>query len=321
MAGNGFLDDNIPKLSASLAYYTIFSLGPMLIVIIFLLNLFYRQEAVEGRIFGSIKELVGNDVAFQIQEIIKNASRGGSSKLTAIIGFGSLFIAATSLFAEIQDSINTIWKLKVKVDQGLWKLIQARLLSFSLVLGLGFLLLVSLIINGLLEGLMDRLQELFPEITVILVYILNVALTLFITSSLFAAIFKVLPDAIIQWKDVAIGAIFTSVLFMIAKFGITVYIKSSDVGSAYGTAGSLVVLLLWVYFSSMILYFGAEFTRAYAVQFGSAIKPDKYAVNVQTIQVESKKESVQENVEDTKITEQVLQQAKDNLDDKAATKS
>jgi len=314
--GAGFMRDKVPKLSASLAYYTIFSLGPMLIVIIFLSNLIWQQEAVEGRIFAQIKNLVGEDVAFQIQEIIRNAAINNNNTLTAIVGFVSLIVAATTVFTEIQDSINTIWKLKIKAEEGWLKMLRARVLSFSLVVSLGFLLLVSLIINSLVEGLMHRLEEIFPEVTVMLVYVINQFITLLITSALFAIIFKVLPDAIIRWKDVAVGAVFTAILFMMAKFGITLYIGSSNVGSAYGTAGSLVILLLWVYFSSIILYSGAEFTKFYAVNFGSEIKPDSYAVVVQTVQVESKKRSVQENEEDTKKTEIELQKAKDNLDKK-----
>ncbi len=308
------MKDKVPKLSASLAYYTIFSMGPMLIVIIYLTNLIWKKEAIEGRIYGQIRELVGDSAALQIQEIIKNASISASNTFAAIIGFVTLIIAATTVFAEIQDSINTIWKLKVKTEKGWLIMLKNRLLSFSLVVSLGFLLLVSLVINSLVEGLMDRLQIIFPQITVILLYIVNLVLTLLITSSLFAIIFKVLPDAIILWKDVAVGAIFTAILFMIGKFGITLYIGSSDIGSAYGTAGSLVILLLWVYYSSIILYFGAEFTKAYSVKFGSEIMPDKYAVIVQTVQVESKKRSVQENERDTERTERELQKAKDNLD-------
>jgi membrane protein len=313
-AGGGFMKDKVPKLSASLAYYTIFSMGPMLIVIIYVINLVWRQEAIEGRIYGQIRELVGDNAAIQIQEIIKNASISGSNTLTAIIGIVTLVVAATTVFAEIQDSINSIWKLKVKPGKSWWIMLKSRLLSFSLVVSLGFLLLVSLVINALVEGLMDRLKTVFPQITVVLVYIVNLIITLLITSSLFAIIFKVLPDAVIRWKDVAVGAIFTAVLFMVGKFGITLYLGTSNVGSAYGTAGSLVVLLLWVYYSSIILYFGAEFTKFYALKFGSKIKPDEFAVIVQTVQVESKKESIQENEEDTQTTEIALQTAKDSLD-------
>ncbi|MBD0378060.1 MAG: YihY/virulence factor BrkB family protein [Flavisolibacter sp.] len=310
-AGKGFMKDKVPKLSASLAYYTIFSLGPMLIVIIFLTNLFWGQQAVEGNIVGQLKDLIGNKAALQIQTIIKNASIDSNNKLTAIVGFITLLIGATTVFSEIQDSINSIWNLKVKAERGWLKMLITRLLSFSIVVALGFLLLVSLVVNALLEGLMDQLQQLFPDIAVIIIYILNLLLTLLVIGFLFAIIYKVLPDAVIQWRDVSVGALFTTVLFMIAKFGITFYIGKSDIGSTYGAAGSLVILLLWIYFSSMILYFGAEFTKAYAMKYGSEIKPNEYTVTVQVVQVESK-DSVQKNEETAAETQKKAQEAKDS---------
>jgi membrane protein len=310
-AGEGFIKDKIPKLSGSLAYYTIFSLAPMLLVIIFLANLFWGQSAVEGTIVSQLRSVLGNGVAVQIQEIIKNASLNSSSAFSAIIGFITLLIGATTVFTEIQDSINSIWNLKLKDTTGWWKVLLSRILSFSIVIGLGFLLLVSLILNGLLEGLMDRLTAMFPDVAVVLIYIVNLLITLFVTAFLFAIIYKVLPDAYIKWSDVVIGAIFTAVLFMIGKFGITLYIGKSDIGSSYGAAGSLVVLLLWVYFSSMILYFGAEFTKAYAIKYGREIRPNKYTTTVQTVHVETGKKSVQENEENVKDTEVQVQQQKD----------
>ena len=313
-SGKGFMKDRIPKLSASLAYYTIFSIGPMMIVIIYLADLFWGRQAVEGSIYGQVKDLVGDRAALQVQEIIKNASVSGSSTIAAAVGLVALIVGATTVFSEIQDSINSIWKLKVKTERGWLKMLLNRLLSFSLVVSLGFLLLVSLLLNALVEGFMDRLQELFPHIAVTLIYIINLLLTFFIIWALFAIIFKFLPDAVIRWKDVAVGAFFTAVVFMTAKFGITFYIGRSDIGSTYGTAGSLVILLLWVYFSSIILYLGAEFTKAYAMKYGDEIKPNDYAVMVQTVQVESKKKNVQENEKDTEKTEAALQKAKDDID-------
>lgn len=308
------MKDKIPKLSASLAYYTIFSIGPMMIVIIFLANLFLGKAAVEGSIYEEVKGLVGDQAALQVQEIIKNASVSGDSTVTAIIGFLALFIGATTVFSEIQDSINFIWNLKVKSKSGWLKMLLNRLLSFSLVASLGFLLLVSLLLNALIEGLMDRLKEMFPYMAVIVVYIVNLLLTLVIVWMLFAIIFKVLPDAEIRWKDVLVGAFFTALLFMGGKFAISFYIGSSDIGSTYGTAGSLVILLLWVYFSSIILYFGAEVTKAYAMKYGDEIKPNEYAIMVHTVQVESKKKNVQENEKDAVKTEETLQKAVDEMD-------
>ena len=293
-AGSGFARHKVLKLSASLAYYTVFSLGPMLLVVIFFSDLFWGRAAIEGELYGQLGGMVGKNAARQIQDIIKNASVSGTS-FSAIIGFVTLAIAATTAFSEMQDSINTIWNLRVKKGVG-WKLmLKNRLLSFSMVAGLGFLLLVSLVINTLLEGFMNRLQELLPQVSVVAVYVLNLLLTLTVVASLFAIIFKVLPDAVIRWRDVMAGALFTAVLFMIGKFAITFYIGKTDAASSYGAAGSLVVLLLWIYYSSAILYFGAEFTKAYAMRFGAEIRPTSYAVNVRVTSVENEEGSVQSN--------------------------
>ncbi len=305
-AASSFMKDKVPKLSASLAYYTIFSLGPMLIVVIYLANFFYGRDAIEGRLFGEIRKLVGDKAALQIQEILQNATISGDGNFTAIIGSITLLIAATTVFAEIQDTLNMIWKLRIKPDRGWWVIIRTRLLSFSLVVSLGFLLLVSLIVNSLIEGFMDKLKDLFPSIKIVLAYLINLFVTLLLISSLFGIIFKVLPDAVIKWKDVAIGALFTALLFMLGKFGITFYIGKSKIGSTYGTAGSLVILMLWVYYSSIILYFGAEFTKAYAMKHGSKIRPNEYAVTVQLVRVDTEKESIQENEDHVKRTEEHL---------------
>lgn len=297
----GFSDDNILKMSGSLAYFTVFSIGPMLIIMIFFADIFWGREAIEGSVYGQIKGFVGEEAAVQIQQIIKNASLSGKSVVTAIVGFIALLIGATTVFAEIQDSINTIWNLKPKPKKGWLKMLVNRLLSFSVVVGLGFVLLVSLILNGLIESLMDRLQQRFPELTVIVLYILNIIITFAITSTLFAIIFKVLPDAIIKWKDVITGAMATSVLFMLGKFGITFYIGSSDVASSYGAAGSIVVLLLWVYYSALILYFGAEFTKAYAAEYGSRIHPNHYAVWVKKVEVEEESGTLKQQEQKKKV--------------------
>ena len=283
---NGFSDDKVVKLSAALAYYTVFSIGPMIIIIIYFAGVIYGRDAVQGSVFDEIRGLVGTDAAKQIQEMIKNSALSTERSLAAVIGIVTLVMGATGVFAEIQDSINQIWGLKPKPKKGWLKMIMNRLLSFSIIISLGFILLVSLIVNGIIEGLMSRLQARFPQLTVVIVYIINLLITFSVITSLFAIIFKVLPDALIKWKDVIIGAMVTAVLFMIGKFGITFYIGKSDVGSTYGAAGSLVVLLLWVYYSSVILYLGAEFTKAYACSYGSRIHPDKYAVWVKHVEVE-----------------------------------
>ncbi len=292
-AFKGFSDDKITKLSGSLAYFTVFSMGPMLVLIISLCGLFLGREAIEGKVYDTLRQFVGIDTASTLQEIIRNASLGNKSRVAAIVGLVTLLVGATSVFGEIQDSINSIWGLKPKPKRGWLKMLQNRFLSFSVIISMAFILLVSLAISGLIEALSARLQAAYPDVTVTVFYIINLVLTLGITTFIFGVIFKVLPDADIKWRDVITGAVVTALLFMIGKFGIGLYISKSNVGSTYGTAGSLVVLLLWVYYSSIILYFGAEFTKAYAIEFGSPIHPSKYAVTMQQVEVETGKATVQ----------------------------
>ncbi len=291
----GFVDDKITKLSASLAYYTLFSMGPLLVLIISLCGLFFEREAIEGEVYSVLQDFVGQDTAAQLQEIIKNASITGQSATAATIGLVVLVIGATSVFAEIQDSINSIWGLKAKPKHGWLKMIQNRFLSFSVIISLGFLLLVSLAVTGIIEGLSNGLQERFPQVAVVLFYIVNLLLTFGISMLIFAVIFKVLPDAKIKWRDVMAGAFITALLFIAGKFGISLYISKTKVGSTYGAAGSLVVLISWVYYSSMILYLGAEFTKAYAIAYGSQIHPNDYAVTVKQVEVETGKATIQKN--------------------------
>lgn len=294
-AFKGFSEDKVTKLSASLAYYTVFSLGPLLIVIIFICGLLFGREAIEGSIYHQMANFVGPESAKEMQNIVKNAAVSDKGGLAAVIGIITLLIGATTVFAEMQDSINSIWGLKAKPKLGVWKMIKDRLLSFGIIGSLGFLLLVSLGITAIIEAIGNRLQAVFPDVTVVLLYIINIVITLVVTAGLFAVIFRVLPDAKIKWKDVLGGAIATSLLFMIGKFLITFYISKSEVGSTYGTAGSLVVLIVWVYYSSIILYFGAEFTKAYALKYGAPIQPSQYAVTMQQVEVETGKQSVQQS--------------------------
>jgi len=290
----GFSDHKVTKLSGSLAYYTIFSMGPLLVMIISLCGLFLEKEAVEGEVFAVLRGFVGQDTAVQLQEIIKNASLTGKSTIAAIIGGITLLIGATTVFGEIQDSINTIWGLKAKPKKGWLKMLQNRLLSFSVIVSLGFLLLVSLTVTGIIEGFGKGLQARYPDVAVVLFYIINLILTLLISGVIFAVIFKVLPDAKIRWRDVFAGALITALLFMLGKFGISLYVSQTKVGSTYGAAGSLVILIVWIYYSSIILYLGAEFTKAYAVSYGDDIHPNDYAVTTKEIEVETGKKTIQE---------------------------
>jgi membrane protein len=291
---SGFSDDKVMKLSASLSYYTVFSMVPLLIVIIFLCGLFFGRDAVEGRIFSQLNGFVGQSSALQLQQIIKATSFSGKNNVAAIIGITTLLIGATSVFAEIQESINMIWGLKPKPKKSWLKMIQNRFLSFSIIISLGFLLIVSLGFSTIIETFSHHLQERFSGIAVIFFYILNILFTFLITGLIFASIFKVLPDAKITWKDVTAGAVLTTVLFMLGKFGISFYIGKQNIGTTYGTAGCLIVMLIWVYYSSLILYFGAEFTKSFAIAFGSEILPAEYAVTTKQVEVDTGKKSIRE---------------------------
>jgi membrane protein len=277
----GFIEDRGLKLSASLSYYTIFSLAPLLLLSISLAGFFFGREAIQGQVFGEINGLIGNEAAAQIQEIIKNMEISGKTNAAILIGSITLLIGATSVFVEIQDSINIIWKLKAKPKKGWVKILKDRLLSSSLIVGLGFLLIVSLMVDGILVTFSDWLKSYFPDVTIILFQIISVLISFVVITVLFAVIFKVLPDAKIGWRDVTKGAIFTTCLFILGRFLIGIYIEQSNTGSAYGAAGSLIVILVWVYYTAAILYIGAEFTRVYADFTGRRIEPADYAVYVE----------------------------------------
>ncbi|CAM4421820.1 YihY family inner membrane protein [Pedobacter westerhofensis] len=293
----GFSDHKVTKLSGSLAYYTVFSMAPLLVVIISLCGIFLGQEAAQGQIYGQLAGFMGKETALQLQEIVQKASIGKKGTIAFIIGAVTLLVGATTVFADIQDSINIIWGLKPKPKRGWLKMLQNRFLSFSVIISLGFLLLVSLGVTAVLDGFSARLQVRFSDVSVVLFYILNQVVTLAVVSLIFSVIFKLLPDAIIKWRDVISGSVITALLFMLGKFGISIYIGQSDVGSTYGAAGSLVILLLWTYYSSIILYFGAEFTKAFALSYGSEIHPSHYAVTTKEVELESGGQSVQENEE------------------------
>lgn len=290
----GFSNDRLPKLSGSLAYCTVFSMGPLLIVIIFLSSIFFGQEAVEGKIYSQLASFLGSNTAAELQDIIRKATISGKGTWPAIIGGITLVVGATTVFAEIQDSINWIWGLKPKPKKGWLKLLQNRILSFSLVISLGFLLVVSLAITAIIDAFGNRLRASFPDMGVVFFYIANQIITLAVVTLIFSVVFKVLPDAKIRWKDVIAGALVTAVLFMLGKFAISFYIGKTSVGSTYGAAGSLVVLLIWTYYSSMILYFGAEFTKFYAIKYGAAIHPNDYAVTTKQVEVETGKKTIAE---------------------------
>lgn len=275
-----FIDDNVLKLSASLSYFTLFSIAPLLFLLISFAGAFYGKEAVQGSLFAQLQQLVGANAAVQIQEMIANVHLRGESSLGAVAGAVVLFIGATGVFTEIQGSINYIWSIKAKPKKGWLKYLVNRLISFSLVVSLGFLMLVSLVINAAMDALSSRLSSVFSENTFYIMYGLNIFIIFIIISFFFAIIYKVLPDATIHWKDASKGAMFTAALFLLGKFLIGYYLGNSHTSAAFGAAASVVILLLWVYYTSVILYFGAEFTKVYALRRGKGIRPYGNAVYI-----------------------------------------
>jgi membrane protein len=285
-----FVDDNAMKHSAALSYYTIFSLPPLLIIIISICGYFFGADAVRGEVFGQINGLVGNAAAIQIQDIIKNVKLSGSNSFITCFGIIALIIGASGVFVEIQDSINIIWGIKAKPKRGLIKFLKNRLMSFSMIASVGFLLLVGLIINSLMDILSQKLAVYFSHEMIYLFYAANILIVFIIITLLFVLIFKTLPDGKIDLRDCIVGASFTAFLFMIGKFIIGAYIGSSAIATWYGAAGSIILTLVWVYYSAIILYFGAEFTKVYAETHGQKIVPNAYSVSIlkREIEIETK---------------------------------
>jgi membrane protein len=273
-----FINDHGLKLSAALSYYTIFALGPVLVIVISLAGLFFGKEAIQGKIYYQINGLVGNEAALQIQDIIQNIEKSQLGTQGAVIGVILLVIGATGVFTEIQDSINYVWSIRAKPKKGWLKLLINRAISFSLIIGFGFIMMVSLVIHAFVDLLFERLTRFFSDATVYMFVIINYVMLFVIITFLFTIIFKVLPDAKIKWKDTLMGSSFTSVLFLVGKFVIGFYLGNSNIGVTFGTAAALVVILVWIYYTSIILYFGAEFTKVYTLNFGDGIKPDDTAV-------------------------------------------
>jgi membrane protein len=261
------------KLSAALSYYTVFSIAPLLIVIISLAGIFFGQQAVEGRVYHQISGLVGSDAALQVQDIIKNIRQSNHGMAGGVIGMIILIIGASGVFSEIQGSINFLWNIPPPEKKGFLMAVIRKLISFSLLIAVSFLLLVSLVINAIVDALSERLKHFFDTSMINMFYLLNIVLVLAIVIFLFTLIFKILPNANIRWKDAIVGATITALLFLIGKFVIGFYLGNSRIGITYGTTASIVILMLWVYYSSIILYFGASYTYIYAGSRGNGIKP------------------------------------------------
>jgi membrane protein len=277
-----FSDDECMKLSASLSYYTVFSIAPLIVIVISVAGLVFGSDAVSGKVYHQIKNVIGPDAALQIQDIIATVQLQDKGFAGTIIGVAILFFGATGVFTEIQSSINFIWGIKAKPKKGVLKYITNRLISFSLIISIGFVLLVSLLANSLMDIMYDRLQHILHinQASISFLYAVNLILIFIVITLFFAVIYKVLPDAYIKPKDAILGSSFTALLFMIGKYLIGVYIGNSKLGVTYGAAASIIIILVWVYYTSIILYLGAEFTKTYAKLKGGGIKPNAQAVYI-----------------------------------------
>ena len=281
-----FANDNILKYSASLAYYTIFSLAPLLIIIISVCGSLFGKDAIEGHIYSQIKGLIGSEAAIQVQETIKNIHYTGHNFFAATISIIVLLIGATGIFGEVQDSLNMIWGLRIKTRKTWWKLILNRLLSFSLILSIGFIMMVSLLLNAMVAAFGTYLGRYASQLSTVVIQLADTVLSFIAVTFLFSLMFKMLPDALIKWRDVLVGGIITAFFFTLGKMAIGLYLGHSNLGSVYGAAGSIMIIMVWVYYSSIILYLGAEFTKVYAKLYGGKILPNEYAVWIKTEEVQ-----------------------------------
>lgn len=295
-AGNGFAEDNCMKLAASLAYYTVFSIGPLIIILIWALGFFYgsQLEGPDGarhKVITELYEIFGPEITNLLENAVKQISIESKSSLGLIIGIITLVMTSTTIFVDIQKSINMIWKVKAKPKKGWIKLIINRLISFSMVLGLSFLLMASLLISSII-GIVTKNIELFLEKLNIQYFnieywsLINNGIAFLVIATLFGCIFAFLPDAKVRFKDILGGSIFTTLLFMLGKYGISVYLSHNATATAYGAAGSIIILLAFVYYSAAILYYGAEFTKEYAIKYGHGILPNSYSVLLKQTELE-----------------------------------
>jgi membrane protein len=270
IAARDWVDDKAPRLAAALSYYTAFSLPPLLVLLVGIAGLVYGADVVRERMTNEISELLGSDSAFLLANAVDEAENTGAGA-AVVIGIGALLLGATGVFGQLQDALNTIWEVPPKKIGGLWNLVRSRLVSLAAVFGTGFLLLVSLAVSAAIGGIVDmagQIDALEP-----LLVVLDLVVSAGVITVMFALMFKFLPDTDVAWRDVWFGAFITAVLFVIGKFGIGLYLSMSDVGSAYGAAGSLILILVWIYYSALILFFGAELTQAWAGLRGRAPQP------------------------------------------------
>jgi membrane protein len=260
-----WLDDRAPTMGAAIAYYTVFSLAPMLVMVIAIAGLAFGQKAAEGALFDELADLVGPESAGAVQAMLRSASSTRTGILATVVGFGTLIIGATAVFSELQSALNVIWKAPASGGLGVSHLLKSRLLGLSVVLVIGFLLLVSLVISTALAAFSDYLDWILPGLATIL-HIIHLTLSFSFTTVLFAMMFKILPDNPVAWEEVWLGGAVAALLFTVGKHLISFYIGSSNMASTYGAAGALIIVLVWVFYSAQIFLLGAEFAKAYSDQ-------------------------------------------------------
>jgi membrane protein len=268
----GFMDDEALSRGASIAYYTLFSIAPVLLVVVAIAGLVFGREAAEGAIVGQLSVMMGHRTAEALQGMIESAAKPREGTLATIVGIVVLIAATTGVFGEVQSAMNAIWKVEASPHSTLTRLMRARLASLGLVVTCGFLLTVSLATSAALAALSTYLTYVFPDVQAV-VNVFDVVMSAILIGGMFAAMFKVLPDTDIAWRDVATGALTSTVLFEGGKYAIAFYIGQTNVASSYGAAGALIILLVWIYYSSQIFLLGAEFSRAYAKRYGSHANP------------------------------------------------
>jgi len=277
--GTAWDEDNVTRLAASLAYYTLLSIAPLIILAVAVTGLAFGEAAAREHIAGELAGVVGTGAAEAIQTIAKNAHTPGSGVFSIVVGVVVLLFGASGVFGELQAALNTVWDVAPKPGRGIWGIVKDRFFSFTLVVGVAFLLLVSLIVSAALTWLGQFFAQSLPGGAVVW-QVLNFGISFAVVTALFGLIFKTLPDVRIKWRDVWVGAAVTAALFTLGKFGLGIYLGSAGVASAYGAAGSIVALVIWVYYSAQVLLVGAEFTEVYARRFGSRITPDDKAISV-----------------------------------------
>lgn len=278
-AFQGWNQDQASLLAAALAYYTLFSLAPLLILAIAIASLFFDNAAVRDQLMGQVESLMGGAGANFVRTVLDNANRPGENAgwLASVISLALLIVGATGVLSQLQLSLNTIWNIQARPGVGIVDQFRKRLLSLGMIIVIGFLLLVSLIATSVISGFSGYLQTLMPGLDA-LVQLFNMMVAFGLTTLLFAMMFKYLPDALIAWRDVWFGAAATAILFSVGKYLIGLYLGNSSFASSYGAAGSVIILLVWVFYSAQILFYGAELTQVYSRNFGSQIRPNKYAV-------------------------------------------